>query len=264
MKNYLAFISLVVLVSTIASCTSSQKESAFDLTNARKEIETANKQFVEFFDKSDSVGLANMFTIDGKSMEPNEPSFNGRSKIQTHFSIVMNAGANKLRLLTTGLWGDENMLAEEGEYTFIDKDGKQLDKGKYIVLWKKEEGKWKLFRDCYNSNLPLATARQEDKAQLNIDPVKISPDKFKIVMENEHVRVIQYSVKPGEKDNWHTHPPKSSYVIAGGRLKVFLENGETIIADEKTGTASWMDYVGKHYVENIGGTTVTILLTEVK
>ena len=36
-----------------------------------------------------------------------------------------------------------------------------------------------------------------------------------------------------KKDNWHTHPPKSSYVLSGGKLKVFLENGETIIADKK-------------------------------
>ncbi len=132
------------------------------------------------------------------------------------------------------------------------------------MLGKKEDGKWKLFRDCYNSDLPLVAARQLDKAQLNIDPVKASPDKFKIVMENEHLQVVQYSLKPGEKDNWHTHPAKSSYVISGGRLKVFLENGGTIIAEEKTGTASRMDYAGKHYVENFGSTEVTILLTEIK
>ena len=125
------------------------------------------------------------------------------------------------------------MLAEEGLFTFADKGGTPLDKGKYIVLWKKVGGKWKLFRDCYNSDLPVVTARQEDKAQLNIDPVKVSPVKFKIVMKSEHVRVVQYSLKPGDKDNWHTHPPKSSYLISGGKLKVFPENGETIMADEK-------------------------------
>lgn len=47
------------------------------------------------------------------------------------------------------------MLAEEGEFTFMDKNDKFLDKGKYIVLWKKEDGEWKLFRDCYNSDMPL-------------------------------------------------------------------------------------------------------------
>ena len=99
---------------------------------------------------------------------------------------------------------------------------------------------------------------------LNIDPVKILPDKFKVLLENQHVRVVEYSLNPGEKDEWHTHPPKSSYVVSGGKLKVYLENGETIIADEIAGTASWSDYVGKHYVENIGSTKVTIVLTEVK
>ena len=105
---------------------------------------------------------------------------------------------------------------------------------------------------------------QKKDTTLNIDPVKLMPDKFKVLLENEHVRVVEYSLKPGEKDDWHTHPPKSSYVVAGGKLKVHLENGEIIVADEKTGTASWMNYVGKHYVENIGTTTVTIVFTEIK
>ena len=76
--------------------------------------------------------------------------------------------------------------------------------------------------------------------------------------------MLEYSLQPGQKDRPHTHPAKSSYVVSGGKLKVYLENGETIIADEETGTASWRDYVGKHYVENIGNTTVTIILTEIK
>ena len=147
----------------IAGCLSPQKETAFDLDNAKTEIDKANRDFVNSFNRGDSIGLANMFTIDGKSMEPNEPAFVGRIQIQTHYSIVMKAGANKLGLLTTGLWGDENMLAEEGEFTFMDKDDRMLDKGKYIVLWKIEDGKWKLFRDCYNSDMPLTGNFAETK-----------------------------------------------------------------------------------------------------
>ena len=62
----------------------------------------------------------------------------------------------------------------------------------------------------------------------------------------------------------HTHPAKSSYVVSGGKIKVFLENGETLLFDENTGTANWSDYIGKHSVENIGNTTVKIVLTEIK
>ena len=129
----------------------------FNFDTAKKEIDEANRQFINLFNSRDSVGLANMFTVDGKSMEPNEPAFVGRAQIQTHYYNVMKMGANKLGLTTTGLWGDQDMLVEEGEYTFMSEDGQQLDKGKYIVLWKMEDGKWKLFRDCYNSDLPIPT-----------------------------------------------------------------------------------------------------------
>jgi len=155
MKNSFSLCIAVMVLCASVSWTSSQK-TAFDLVNAKKEIEAANKEFIELFAKGDSVGVANFFTIDAKSMGPNEPSHEGRNKIQTVYQGFIKDGANKLDLITTGVWGTEDMLAEEGLFTFADKDGKQLDKGKYIVLWKKEDGKWKLFRDCYNSDLPVA------------------------------------------------------------------------------------------------------------
>lgn len=110
----------------------------------------------------------------------------------------------------------------------------------------------------------ISACKNTRNPQPDIDPVKLSPDKFKVLLENEKVRVVEYILKPGEKDEWHTHPAKSSYVVSGGKLKVFLKNGESIIADEKKGTASWMDYVGEHYVENIGDKTVKIVYTEIK
>jgi len=97
-----------------------------------------------------------------------------------------------------------------------------------------------------------------------IDFVESSPDQTKILLENEYVRVIEYSLKPGEKDITHTHPPKTSYVISGGMLRIYPENEKPFDAEAVIGAAEWADKVGKHYVENIGKTTVTILLTEVK
>ena len=85
-----------------------------------------------------------------------------------------------------------------------------------------------------------------------------------MLLENDHVRVLEYTLKPGTKDLTHTHPPKSSYIISGGQLKVHFENGDSSIFDDKAGTTSWMDHVGKHWVENIGTTEIKIILTEVK
>ncbi len=111
-------------------------------------------------------------------------------------------------------------------------------------------------------NKETQTPKQPE--QVDIDPVKVSPGIFKVLMENDKARVVQYSLRPGEKDDWHTHPGKVSYVVSGGKLRVKMENGGAIAVDEKTGTASWMDHIGKHYVENIGTTTVVIVYTELK
>jgi beta-alanine degradation protein BauB len=107
---------------------------------------------------------------------------------------------------------------------------------------------------------PLAT--QMDTTE--IDVIKTSPDKAKVLLENEFVRVVEYSLKPGEKDSTHTHPPKTSYVISGGTLRVYPENEKPFDAEEVKGNTEWADKRGKHYVKNIGTTTVTILLTEIK
>ncbi len=103
-----------------------------------------------------------------------------------------------------------------------------------------------------------------DTTGINIDFVLTSPDNAKILLENEFVRVIEYSLRPGEKDNTHTHPPKTSYVISGGLLRIYPENEKPFDEEVVKGTTEWADKRGKHYVENIGKTTVTILLTEIK
>lgn len=103
-----------------------------------------------------------------------------------------------------------------------------------------------------------------NKSNTDIDAVQASPSNFKILLDNEFVRVLEYTLEPGEKDEWHTHPAKASYVVSGGKVLVHRENGETIVSEERTGTSSWMNAVGKHYVENTGKTKVKVILTEVK
>lgn len=131
------------------------------------------------------------------------------------------------------------------------------------LLMIKEKGSWKIAH-LHASSLTKDPVVSKDTSKLTIDVLKASPANFKLLLENEYVRVLEYTLKPGEKDTPHTHPSKSSYVVTGGKIKVYLENGETIIVDEMAETASWMGYTGKHYVENIGNTTIKIVITEVK
>lgn len=54
--------------------------------------------------------------------------------------------------VTTGIWGDNNMLIEQGTGYFAHADGKVLSSGRYLLIWKKEDGEWRIFRDTFFSD----------------------------------------------------------------------------------------------------------------
>ncbi len=98
----------------------------------------------------------------------------------------------------------------------------------------------------------------------HVDSAAVSPDKYTVLLENEHVRVLEYQIQPGEKEAWHTHPPKASYIVSGGKLRITPEDGDSFVVDEASGTAAWMGAVGPHFGENVGTTPIRIALIEIK
>ncbi|MEP6994999.1 MAG: cytoplasmic protein [Acidobacteriota bacterium] len=118
---------------------------------------------------------------------------------------------------------------------------------------------------CFVVLLALRAGAQEPAGgPAQVDPVVVSPDRFTVLLENPHVRVVEYVLLPGQRDQWHTLPPKVSYVVAGGTLRITTEDGRSFLATEKRGSATWMDALGRHFAENLGKTPVRILLVEVK
>ncbi|MEY3619946.1 MAG: hypothetical protein RLZZ391_312 [Bacteroidota bacterium] len=145
-----------LIASSLFACKSETKPT-FDLANAKKEIEAANIVLTDFITKGDSVGAASAYTKDGKFMAANMPAVAGTSNLTSFWGGFIKGVGGVITLTTMEVWGNEDYLTEEGLFEIKSKDGTQLDKGKYIVLWKKEEGKWKLHRDIGTTDLPLAT-----------------------------------------------------------------------------------------------------------
>ena len=150
-------ISLIILSScenaNTVKTTEATDNTTFDLKVAKKEIEEANRNFMDLVAKGDSVGLANAYTIDAKFMNAGAPAVVGRANIQKAMAGIIKSGITKADIRLKEVYGTEDLIAEEGELTLYVKDMAVAEE-KYIVLWKKEDGKWKLFRDIFNSNLP--------------------------------------------------------------------------------------------------------------
>jgi quercetin dioxygenase-like cupin family protein len=97
-----------------------------------------------------------------------------------------------------------------------------------------------------------------------VDGLTSSPGNFKLLLENENVRVLQYTLLPGAQDHWHTHPPRVGYVLSGAKIRVTEADGNHEDYDEKTGDIYWGEFSKLHDTLNTGTTPYIALLVEVK
>ena len=95
------------------------------------------------------------------------------------------------------------------------------------------------------------------------DVTKVTPKNYKVLIDNEKVRVIDNMSNPGNKSAWHSHPDMLIYVIEGGTVKATTKDGKTKTTEFKKGQTVWMDAV-THETENIGKTKIHFLLVELK
>ena len=141
----------------IVSCGNKETESpkvaasSFDLNAARNTIEQSNKTFVEALDKGDSNAVAAHYTSDAHLLPQGSPEVSGTDNIKGFWGGVYRMGL-QATIQTGEVWGDDDLLTEQGTFALTDKKGQQVDKGKYVVVWKKEDGNWKMFRDIWNSD----------------------------------------------------------------------------------------------------------------
>ena len=94
------------------------------------------------------------------------------------------------------------------------------------------------------------------------DPLDVASNVYKLKMENDRVRVFNVTFKPGDKAVMHHHPDHVVYVLEGGKMKL-TSQGKTDILDLKNGDAIFLN-AQSHEAENIGQTTLELLVVELK
>lgn len=107
--------------------------------------------------------------------------------------------------------------------------------------------------------VPLGAAQAQD-------PVKMEPRSYRLVFENDKVRVLEYVSRPGLGvcgTGKHSHPDHVTIVLSPAKVKVTRADGSTFINDLKAGDAFW-DPAATHMAENIAGSGARMVLVEIK
>ena len=108
----------------------------------------------------DSAAIARFYADDGVVMPPGQPLSSGRESVQRFWQSMFEIPEFNLTFsperIEFSRAGD--MALDRGTYRFTGRPGGQAvdETGKYVVVWKKVGGEWKVAADIFNSDRPAA------------------------------------------------------------------------------------------------------------
>jgi hypothetical protein len=95
------------------------------------------------------------------------------------------------------------------------------------------------------------------------DPVVTDGDKYRVVLENELVRVLEYRDSPGQRTSPHRHPDYVLCALSAFKRRLVVTDGREAVREFRPGEVA----LGKsqsHIGENIGSTDTHVLIVELK
>ena len=145
------FSAFLIVLTFLTGCqqqqnadTKSESEKT-DLQKIRLKIEALDKQFSKDFYNGDSLALANYYSSDARF-----GSLKGKEILSAWGRMIRNSIKDSTRNLlftTTAFTGDSVYMVELGIYEERDDRNNFKNKGRYLVVWKQENGEWKIYRD---------------------------------------------------------------------------------------------------------------------
>jgi hypothetical protein len=97
---------------------------------------------------------------------------------------------------------------------------------------------------------------------MSSDPCLTDPDKYKVVFENERVRVLEYRDQPGDRTSPHTHPDSVMYTLSSFERRLVHGDQEKDVT-MPAGRAGWLA-AQEHSGVNTGTTETHVLFIELK
>lgn len=96
------------------------------------------------------------------------------------------------------------------------------------------------------------------------DPMKVASNVYKkVLLDNEHVRVLQVEFAPGDVAPMHQHPDHVAYALTDGKLEITDKGKPATVLNIKAGETMYLTAV-THSAKNVGTTPLKMVVTELK
>ncbi len=95
------------------------------------------------------------------------------------------------------------------------------------------------------------------------DPVPMYPENYKVLFENDRVRVLDFRLAKGAREQSHAHPANVAVFLGEFTIRFTFPDGTTAIREGRPGVVGYSEAV-THASENIGDTDAHGVLVELK
>jgi len=95
------------------------------------------------------------------------------------------------------------------------------------------------------------------------DPLPMYPDNYRLLFENDRVRVLDFRLRKGDTEKAHHHPAHVAYILEPMRIRFTLADGSTRMREARSGDVLFSEEV-VHASENVGDTDAHGILFELK
>jgi hypothetical protein len=95
------------------------------------------------------------------------------------------------------------------------------------------------------------------------DPVVTDGDKYKVILENDRIRVLEYRDSPGQRTSPHHHPDYVLCALSAFKRKLVLSDGREAVREFRPGEVAW-GKAQSHIGENVGSADTHVLIVELK
>lgn len=149
----------------LPACEKAERSDAIETTQADtaaddQAIRAINQRWLELIRNKDSAAIAQLYAEDAAVMPTNEKAAVGRQAIGEWWKRSMQMPGYDLTFATDQLLLSKSgdLALDRGTYRFAatPAQGAISDTGKYVVVWRKVGGEWKVAADIFNSDLPAA------------------------------------------------------------------------------------------------------------
>ena len=138
--------------------------TAHGQTSAEAEVEVIrglSRQWAEADSMRDVARAVMFYAPEAVEMASNTPIVKGRDAIQRWYESWLLDPKNRIEFATEAIEvaGAGDLAYERGTYRFFTKteSGEDEDVGKYLTVWRKIDGQWKVLADMANSDRPIRT-----------------------------------------------------------------------------------------------------------